>query len=92
MLSNPHDVFVQAQELDDPVVAMDPAAGSLQATFFLVDWKNRGVRPGYLAQKDRWQLTRECFNGMKEKEMLDTYLAHRRKFHDQCQAWPVRRS
>ena len=79
-----------AKEMDEPVAVFDPAGGSLSGRFFLVEWEKNGqVRPTQMHKDAVMEITRKCFNDMRDAGMLDTLLDNRRKFHPQCQAWPV---
>ncbi len=91
MMVDPEQAHAKAHDLERPIVVFDPTPNSLQGKFYLLEFsmKNRGVRPGVMPDVEDAQMTRQCFNAMKAKGMINIDLADRLKFTPHCQAWPV---
>lgn len=91
MIHSPDEAMLDAAEMKEPVAVFDPANGSLSGRFFLMEWHWREMnrRPTQMFQAADFEMTRRCFNEMRDKGMLVTDKEQRRHFHPQCQAWPV---
>ena len=89
MIHDPGEAKIVAANMEDPVVVFDPTPNSGQGRFYLLEWMHKGKRPTQLPAAKPFEMSRRCFNDMRDQGMLVTDLDQRRKFHPQCQAWPV---
>lgn len=89
IISDPEKAMDEAQKIDRPCVAFDTSNGSNRARYFLVDYNQRGVPFDTMPPGSLFEMTRICFNRMRDRGMLKNDLADRLKFHERCQAWPV---
>ena len=89
MLIDPDKARDEAMKLEQPVIAFDPLQGSSMGRFFLMEYQLRGPRPTDLPPHLVQEMSRQCFNRMRDLGMLKTALSDRMRVHDQCQAWVV---
>lgn len=89
MINNPDTAKEKAEPLDRPCIAFDTSQGSAAGRFLLLDFANRGRTLIEMKPDSFHEVSRGCFNVMRDRGMLVTELAERLTINERCQAWPV---
>ena len=89
VINNPDDAWTKARTLQQPAIAFDTTKGSQQGRFFIIDFAQRHTFGPDMAVNASGEMTRQCFNIMRERGMLLRDLEDRLRVTPRCQAWPV---
>ena len=91
MIRDPDEARAAAIARPDHVLVFDPTPNSLQGKFFLLPEDRKPMPPRLVPASERVEMTRKCFNQMRQRGMLilDEEAREAVRWNPQCQAWPV---